>query len=160
MIRIIALAVLALAACSTPTPEAPLQRQDVAVKLVESVCYFHCPSYSITVRPDGSYTLENFVYTRSTGTMTGNFDPSIWTEAQAALDEAKLDTLPREISVNVPPPGLPCMNDAPSMSFIRVAADGSARSMIWNVGCPHAELAKLLTTLHNLFQYETLVDPD
>jgi hypothetical protein len=130
------------------------------IQIYETPCYFTCPSYRISVTPDGAYALNNEKNTRRDGASQGRFEPSVWARAQAAFEAAKFDGLPNRLDRSTLPSEIYCINDLPDIHFTRIAADGAKKNVIWMTGCPLPEMQKLRDALRALFRYDALVKPD
>jgi hypothetical protein len=153
------LAAIALAACVTPAAPPPAPQGAAMIRLLETPCYFRCPSYEIELRPDGSYRYLGRENVLVQGERTGNLGPEAWTKAQAALSRAHFEALPEHaMPADYGRPGsVPCINDLPGAEFTRRTADGAEKKVSFNTGCNVPVARTLLNDLRAVFPLEDLV---
>lgn len=156
------LAAIALAACATPTaapPDAPAAQGAAMIRLLETPCYFRCPSYEIELRPDGSYRYLGRDNVLVQGERTGTLGPEAWTKAQAAFARANFDAMPEHAMPDDHglTGGVPCINDLPGAEFTRRSADGAEKKVAFNTGCNVPAARELLGNLRAVFPLGELV---
>jgi Domain of unknown function (DUF6438) len=152
------IAAVALSACATP-PSAPASQSTVMIRLLETPCYFRCPSYEIELRSDGSYRYLGRENALVQGEREGKLAPDAWSRAQAALARARFDAMPEEAlpADHGRAGAAPCIHDLPSAEFTRRSADGAEKKVRYNTGCNVPEARALLDDLRAVFPFEDLV---
>lgn len=151
-----------LTACATPivAPQDSAAPQGAAmIRLLETPCYFRCPSYEIELRPDGSYRYLGRDNVLVKGERTGNLGTEAWAKAQAALARANFESMPEHaMPDNHGRAGsVPCINDLPGAEFTRRTAHGAEKKVSFNTGCNVPAARALLDDLRAVFPLGELV---
>ncbi len=152
-------AAVMLAGCAGAVTDAPRTMQVEApsqqlIRFYQSPCYFRCATYTIELRPDGSYILTWPQPEPATGPVTGKLGPDAWPKAVAAFDAAGFYAMPESLSASTlnRPGSVPCINDLPAVEFTRRGADGVQKTVHYDTGCPAPAAGKLASELREIFK--------
>lgn len=124
---------------STPDPTATIAIQKSGCGYIAA-----CPTYSMSMKPDGAFSYEGFRHIGAIGVREGQLPAGAWEKAEAAFAAAGWDTLENPTSRAG---GIPCMSDSPVVRITRRVRDGEEKVFIYNLGCESERGQILLTAI-------------
>jgi hypothetical protein len=142
--RLALAACLMLAACATkpkPPPAMPAMTPAGSLTLFEGGCFYisSCDTYTLTLRPDGAYTLKQRKGAAPETTKEGKLPAQTFADAEAVLRESRFGAMPERMNgsdLKVWKPDVyPCMPHAPGWRLTRDTGDGNVREVYWDLGC-------------------------
>lgn len=157
VLRLSLLAIIAalISACAhTPTSSTP---EITEVQLEQGPCFGFCPIYTITLKPDLSYDFQPRDYTRVKSRKVGTVRQDQWQTVEDAINEADFFALPADITPNNQYACPQSPTDMPSAIVTVNLSDGTSHSVTYYHGCWNAQMERLLTHLHDGFDFTGLV---
>jgi hypothetical protein len=154
----LALLAVTIAACSPGERGVVLGRPDAPiVSLSEGQCETTCPVYDMTLRPDGSYTLNAVKFVKTPGLSEGALKPEAWTAAEAALSKSGFWTMAVDQTASALQN---CQTGAPIVSVTWRLTDGKEKTVRYDAGCAVPKTQRLVSELRAALGFDDLIWTD
>jgi hypothetical protein len=154
----LALLAATIAACGQGERGVVLGRLDAPiVSLSEGKCETTCPVYDITLRPDGTYTLNAVQFVKAPGLSEGSLGAEAWPAAEAALKKAGFWTMEGDQTASALQN---CQTGAPIVSVSWRLADGKEKTVRYDAGCGVPKTQRLISELRAALGFDDLIWTD
>ena len=121
------------------------QDRNDLITLERTVCFGSCPSYEVTIAPDGTVTFEGRRFVKTTGTVTAQIRAEKFQELVREFENIKYFSL-RDQYVNTSDGCAGFMTDMPSAKT-SISLSGRTKSVSHYYGCRGPEILAALTAL-------------
>jgi hypothetical protein len=138
-------AAILLSACAATSqaPRLPAMTAAGSITVFDGGCYYYsgCDTTTITLKPDGAYTLKRKVGVAAETVRDGTAETA-FAALEAVLRDARFGAMPERMDGSDPKvwkqDAGPCIPHAPGLRVTRTNGAGEVREIYWDMGCRSA----------------------